>query len=147
MTTPAPLGVQLPEVDSVVPVFVIDLAEAWGGESEQRKPYDVLDDSTKDLTPGLEASTGPVFVVLQGEAERAIPLLAKEVASEGGWLVCDYLQDPVSRKEFASVRESVAEFGVETRGLPLRQHRADIESVVADERYREPSPPATSMPY
>ena len=128
-----------PEVDSVVPVFVMDPSRGMGEEgrnSDNRMMF--LYDSITDLDNRLRGEYGSSLVVLQGEPESAIPLLAREVASDGGWLVCDYLQDPVSRREVESIRESVAEFGVETRAFPSVSTVLDIESVVADEGYREP---------
>ncbi len=127
------------EVDSVIPIFVLGSSRGMGAESrESDNRIRFLYDSITDLDKKLRDEYGSRLVVLQGEPGRVIPLLAREIASEGDWLVCDYLQDPVSRREVASVRESVAEFGVETRAFPSVTTVLDIESVVGDEAYREP---------
>ena len=77
-------------------------------------------------------------MVLSGEAEESIPIVAEVLGAESGWLLCDYQQDPRSRSEIESVKESLAGTGFRTRVFPSVSTILDIESVLASRGYRDP---------
>ena len=127
------------EVESVVPIFVMGSIRGTGQEdsvSDNRMRF--LYESLVDLDTRLEREFGSRLVVLSGEAEEVVPLVAEELGSDSGWLLCDYQQDPKSRSEIQSIKDSLVGTGFRTRVFPSVSTVLDIESVLASQGYRDP---------
>jgi deoxyribodipyrimidine photolyase len=106
------------EIDSVIPVFVMDAARGMGDEDKigpNRMRF--LYDSLSDLDERLRRDYSARLMVLLGRAEEAIPLLAGELGT-AGWLLTDYRPDPDSRREIGGIEAALSEMGVRTKIFP-----------------------------
>ena len=126
------------EIDSVIPVFVMDAVRGMGDEDQigpNRMRF--LYDSLSDLDDRLRRDYSARLMVLLGRAEEAIPLLAGELGT-AGWLLTDYRPDPDSRREIGGIEAALSEMGVRTKIFPSVGTILDIEGVIGNPDYHDP---------
>ena len=126
------------EIDSVIPVFVLDTSRGMGEEDHigpNRMRF--LYDSLTDLDDRLRLDYSARLLVIRGRPEEAIPLLAEELGS-AEWLLCDYQPDPTSRRQIGKIEASVSKMGVRTKIFPSVGTILDVEKVVSEPGFRDP---------
>ena len=127
------------EVDSVIPLFVMDPSRGVGGEepiSDTRMGF--LYESLVELNQRLGSEHGAGLMVLAGQPEEVIPTVAKELETADGWLLCDYVPDARSREEVEAIGESLGGLGFRTRVFPCVSTILDVERVTQGEGFRDP---------
>jgi len=109
-----PLAAAVRECERVLPVFVLDRRLILGRFPSGPRTHFLLE-SLRELREALRARGGEL-AVREGEPERELPRLAREVGAEAVYFAPDV--SPYARRRDERTREALAQAGVEVRMRP-----------------------------
>jgi len=127
------------EVDSVIPVYIIDERDRLGGKGglgDNRLRF--LYDSLTDLDRSFRKRYGTGILVFSGDPRAIIQSLIEDLGSEASWLLTDYRSEPSSRQDIEDIEGLLKGTSVTTTVFPAVSTILDLESVVGTASFTNP---------